>query len=59
MLYKHNKNSENVIGHIVWAVGSNGQNELFGPLKIHVNIKWGWAGVNIDQFKSNCYRSYF
>ena len=44
MVYEHNKKNENVIGWIVWAIGPNGQNELFCPLKIHVNINEGWTG---------------
>ena len=49
MVYEHNKNNENVIGRIGKAVGPNGQNERFCPLKIQVNKKGGWGGLNIDQ----------
>ena len=49
MVYKHNKNNENVIGCIVWA-GPNGQNELLLPIENTCKHKKGTGqDLNIEK----------
>ena len=50
MVYEHNE--KNIVGRIVWAVGPNGQNELFLPFEDTCKNKKGVGGnLNIKKIQ--------